>query len=48
MNSRVLFSAKAGVQAVRDLPLPGDPEGRALKHSTPRPYLDELLREEMQ
>lgn len=28
MNTRVPFSAKAGAQALRDLPLPRDPEGR--------------------
>ena len=38
------FSAKAGAQALRDLPLPRDPEGRG----TPSITLDDLLREEMQ
>lgn len=44
MNTRVPFSAKAGAQALRDLPLPRDPEGRG----TPSITLDDLLREEMQ
>lgn len=44
MNTSVPFSAKAGAPALRDLPLPRDPEGRG----TPSITLDDLLREEMQ
>lgn len=48
MNTRVPLSTTSGAQALGDLPLPRDHEGRASKRSTPSITLDDLLREEMQ